>query len=531
MYDLILRRGRIIDGTGAAWFEGDVAIKGDRIAAMGNLREAKATREVQLNGEVIAPGFIDIHTHSDLPLLVNPRAEAKIRQGVTTEVVGNCGSSYAPLMGDAADSVLPNLKKHGLDLTWSSMRGYLDRMEEGRPAQNVAALIGLGVVRRGVVGSDDRPPTADELNRMKEVIAQAMAEGAFGISSGLIYPPGSFAKVDELVELSKVVHEYGGFYATHMRNEADHVIEAVAEAIEIGERSGAPVQISHHKALGPANWGKVRTTVGMMEDARRRGLEVTMDQYPYTASSTSLSTLLPQWAHDGGREALLARLRDPETRSRLTVESERIVQRSRGGWDKVFLAGLSPEYAHLEGVHLLEAARLLGRAPVDCAFDLLLAHGGNVRMVAFGMSEEDVRYVMQHPLTMIASDGNAIAPYGTLGEGRPHPRSYGTFVRVLGRYVREDGVLALEEAVRKMTSLPARKLGLWDRGILRPGMAADIVVFDPGSVRDQAEFNDPHRYAAGVKLVIVNGVPVVEEGEHTGAGPGRALRRGQGVTA
>lgn len=520
-----MRGGRIVDGTGAAWFEGDVAFRGDRIAAMGDLRDAKATRVVDVAGAVVAPGSIDIHTHSDLPILVNPRAEAKIRQGVTTEVVGNCGSSFAPIVGGAEASLEGNLAKHGLKLTWRSMGEYLDRVEAGRPAQNVAALIGLGLVRRGVVGSDDRPPTDSELDEMKRVIAQAMEEGAFGISSGLIYPPGSFARTNELVELARVAAQYGGIYATHMRNEADHVIESVAEAIEVGERSGVRVQISHHKALGPDNWGKVRTTVQMIEEARERGVEVTMDQYPYTASSTSLSTVLPLWAHDGGQAALLERLRDPETRTRIAEQSEGIVQRSRGGWDKIFLASLgSLELSHLEGKNLMEAAAILGRAPVETAMDLLLQTGNNVRMVAFGMSEEDVRFVMSHPLTMIASDGSAIAPYGTLGEGRPHPRSYGTFVRVLGHYVREERVLTLEDAVRKMTSLPARKLGLWDRGILRPGMAADVVVFDPKTVQEKADFINPHRYAAGINHVYVGGVAVVEAGEHTGAGPGRALR-------
>lgn len=527
MLDLILRGGRIFDGTGAAWFRGDVGISGDQIVAMGNLRDCKAARIIDVDGAAIAPGFIDIHTHSDVALMVNPRGESKIRQGVTTEVVGNCGGSFAPLAGPGVEWIAEDLREIDLALTWRSMKEYLDRVDEAKPALNVAALIGLGLIRADVVGMDDRPATPAEMQAMQALIAQAMQEGAFGVSSGLIYAPGSFAGTAELAEMARVAAQHGGIYATHMRYESDRVVDGVAEAIAIGEGSGAAVQISHHKAVGPDNWGKVRETMALIEAARTRGVDVTVDQYPYTASATGLSAIAPNWAHDGGTEAFLARLRDPESRARVREACEQENMKTRKGWDKVYLswAGV-PALAHLEGKHLEEIGAIMGLAPVDAALEIILASHAAASQIAFGMCEEDICFVMRHPLTMTGSDAGVKAPYGTLGKGKPHPRAYGTFARVLGRYVREQGVMPLEEAVRKMTSLPARKLGLWDRGILRPGMKADVTVFQPESIIDRATFAEPHQYAAGVPYVIVNGVVVVEQGEHTGAGPGRALRRG-----
>jgi len=525
VFDLILRGGRIIDGTGAAWCRGDVGIEGDRIAAMGNLKDSQAARVIDVQGAAVAPGFIDIHTHSDISLMVNPRGESKIRQGITTEVVGNCGASFAPLSSRGIEWVADDLREGEMELTWRTMKEYLDQVDAAKPSHNIAGLIGLGLIRRNVVGADDRPATPQEMEGMRAEIARAMEEGAFGISSGLIYAPGSFADTDELVEMAKVAARYGGIYATHMRYESDRVIEGVAEAIAIGERSGASVQISHHKAVGPDNWGKVRQTMAMIEEARRRGVDVTVDQYPYTASATGLSSTAPNWAHDGGTEALLARLRDPAARARIRKEAEEHCLRVRKGWDKVYIswAGV-PELAHIEGKNLEEIGAIMGMAPVDAALEIILASKSTASMIAFGMCEEDIRFVMQHPLTMTGSDAEAKAPYGVLGKGKPHPRAYGTFPRVLGRYVREQGVMPLEEAIRKMTSLPARKLGLWDRGVLRPGMKADITVFHPETVIDQATFTEPHQFPVGIPWVIVGGVPVIDQGEHTGAGPGRALR-------
>lgn len=526
MFDLILRGGRIIDGTGAAWCRGDVAIVGDHIAAMGDLRNSRAARVIDVDGAVIAPGFIDIHTHSDLSLLVEPKGESKVRQGVTTEVVGNCGGSYAPLTDAGLRWTQEDLREYDLAPLWRSMKGYLDEVDAVRPSINLACLIGLGLIRANVVGLEDRPATPAELDGMRTLIAEAMEDGAFGISSGLIYAPGSFAGMDELVEMAKVAARYGGIYATHMRHESDQVGEGVAEAIAIGERSGASVQISHHKAVGQDNWGKVRETMAMMEAARLRGVDVTCDQYPYTASATGLSAIAPNWAHDGGTEAFLARLRNPETRARIAAEADAENRQTRKGWEKVYLSWAgTPELTHLEGKHLAEIGAIMGKAPVEAAIEILLASHSAASQVAFGMCEEDICFVMRHPLTMVGSDAGAKAPYGPLSKGKPHPRAYGTFARVLGRYVREQGVLPLEEAVRKMTSLPARKLGLWDRGVLRPSLKADITVFHSEKVIDQATFTEPHQYAAGVPYVIVGGVPVVEQGEHTGESPGRALRR------
>jgi N-acyl-D-amino-acid deacylase len=526
MLDLILRGGRIIDGTGSAWFFGDVGIQGDTIVALGDLRSMQAARVIDVAGAVVAPGFVDIHTHSDLSLLVNPRGESKIRQGVTTEVVGNCGISYAPLAGTAADFIAADMAEYQLPLTWRSMSEYMDELQGARPSLNVAVLIGLGLIRRGVVGDDDRPATPEEMDAMRALVAAGMADGAFGISSGLIYAPGCFADTAELTEMAKVAHQYGGFYATHMRNESDKLTEAVAEAIAIGEGSGAPVEISHHKAVGVLNWGKVKDSLALIEEARSRGVDVTCDQYPYTASATGLAESIPMWAHDGGREALLARLSDPVTRARIAQEAHDETMTLRKGWDKLILTSAgTPKYQHLEGKDFDQIGLILGLAPVEAMIEIVLASGATAGRVGFGMCEEDVAYVMRHPLTMIGSDGNAIAPYGLLSHGKPHPRSYGTFARVLGRYVRDLKVLPLEEAVRKMTSLPCRKLGLWDRGILRPGMKADITVFDPDTVADRADFVNPHQYADGVAYVIVNGTVVIDGGEHTGAHTGTVLRK------
>jgi len=526
--DILIRNGLVVDGTGNPWFRADVGIDGGRIAKVGRLGSAGAETVLDAGGLLVAPGFIDMHSHSDLALTVNPRAESKIRQGVTTEVIGNCGFSAAPAGRDYAEYlrkyVGPLLGVVDIDLEWETFGEYLNRLE-GRTAVNVAPLVGHGAVRINTMGFEDRPPTADEMAEMKAFVARAMDEGAQGLSSGLIYPPGCYADTQELIELCRVVAGHGGIYASHIRGEGATLLKALGEAIEIGERAGLPVEVSHHKATGRENWGRVERTLEMMAEARSRGVDITCDQYPYVAGSTGLGSLLPAWAHEGGRERLLERIRDPKTR-------EDIKRAMRGGsfgvdspgWDSILIS-TCPRNRDLEGKNLAEIAGARRADPYETVFDILLEGEGAASMIVFSMCEEDVRRVMRSPLTMVGTDGTAAAPYGPLGLGKPHPRWYGTFPRILGRYVREEGVLSLEEAVRKMTSLPAQKLGLHDRGLIREGMHADITVFDPTEVSDRATFAQPHQYPQGIEYVFVNGRVVVERGEHTGALPGRVLRR------
>jgi len=482
-----------------------------------------ADRTINAGSLVISPGFIDIHSHSDYTLLVNPRAESKVRQGVTTEVVGNCGSSAAPVRRNYREylekRVTPLLGGATLSYDWTSVGDYLERLDRERVALNVVSYVGHGTVRIDVMGFDDREPTRKELRGMEELVEEAMQDGAIGLSSGLVYSPGCYAKTDELVSLARVAARHGGIYASHIRDEGDALMESVNEAIEIGERGGVPVEIAHHKATLPRNFGKVKESLRVMEEARGRGVDVTCDQYPYVAGSSGLTYLLPHWSLEGGTEKLLERLRDPVMRAKIRADME-----GKGpGWDNVLLA-YCQKNRELDGKSIAEVAKARRVDPYDAVFDILLGNETAVTIVLFTMSEEDVETVMRSPLMMVGSDGRAVAPYGPLSAGKPHPRYYGTFVRVLGRYVREKKILTLESAIRKMTSLPARRLGILDRGLVKEGMWADLTLFAHRSVADRATFTEPHQYASGVAYVIVNGEVVVEKGEHTGAGPGRALR-------
>jgi N-acyl-D-amino-acid deacylase len=522
MYDLLIKEARIVDGTGAPFFSGDLGVIGDHIAQVGRLK-GKARRVVAAAGQVLAPGFIDIHSHSDSAYLVNPLGESKVRQGVTTEVMGQCGFSLAPVSGLAVDELQKELREYGLELSWRRMGEYLERLREVRPAVNLATVVGHGTIRGSVMSHEPRPPTGEELERMRRLLRDALAEGAFGLSTGLIYPPGAFAQTEELVALARELAPFGGIYFTHMRNEGDRLLEAIGEAVRIGEEAGVPVEIAHLKVGGEKNWGKGKEALSAIWEARGRGVDVTCDQYPYTATSTGLSSILPRWAHAGGPEQLLARLQDPETRACLAAECVPS-QDAWSGWERVLISSVKTETnKKWEGKNLAEIAQGRAQTPIEAAFDLLVEEELKVDMIRFGLSEDDVRTIMRHPWVMVGSDGSALAPYGILGKGKPHPRNYGTFPRVLGHYVREEGVLGLETAVSKMTGLPAWRLGLWDRGLLRPGFWADLVLFDPERIRDMATFADPHRYPEGIELVVVNGVVTVEGGEHTGARAGQVL--------
>lgn len=521
--DLIIRNGRIFDGTGSPWFGGDIGIRDGRIVEVGNLGGQTAGAEINAAGRAVAPGFIDIHSHSDIALLANPRAESKVRQGVTTEVIGQCGYSVAPLLGEVLEDRRQAVESYDLKLTWRTMKEYLQVMQSSGPSVNVVALTGHGTLRRGVVGTADRPAEPGEIEQMQQLLRESLLEGSWGFSTGLIYPPGAFAGTDELIAVSRVLAEIGGTYMSHIRGEGDTLLESVAEAIRIGEEAGVPVQISHHKAIGRTNWGKVKSSLAMIDSARQRGVEVTCDQYPYVATSTGLSAILPNWVHDGGAKAVLSRLRDSAIRARIKAELDPDRER-RGGWQQVVISSVRSEVnREIEGRNLADIALMRGTSPAEAAFDLLVEEELDVGMIGFGMCEEDVVTVMTHPVTMIGSDGSSLAPYGRLGQGKPHPRNYGTFPRVLGKYVREEKVLSLEEAIRKMTAAPARKLGLWDRGLIRPGMAGDLTIFDPETVQDMATFTEPHRYPRGIEYVVVNGQVVIDQGEHTGARAGRVL--------
>jgi N-acyl-D-amino-acid deacylase len=525
VYDLIVRNGKVYDGTGAPWVRADVGVIGDRIAAIGNLRRAHALRSIDAEGLCVSPGFIDIHSHSDITVLVNPKAESKIRQGVTTEVVGQCGSSPAPINDRSRPLAEAMAREYGIEFPWSTMAEYAAAVSAAGPSVNIVPVVGHSAIRAAVMGMDRRPPTAEELGEMMHLVRLAMEDGARGFSSGLIYPPSSYADSDELASICGVVAMYDGIYMTHMRNESEGLLESVDETLAVGRQSGVRIQISHHKAVGRPNWGLQRESLRRMEAARARGVDVTADQYPYLASSTGLSSVIPAWAHEGGPAKMLQRIADPEISVRLRREIEAAHAARGAEWSDLFISSVSvPELKQWEGMNIAEIAAARAVDPVTAVFDLLLG-GKYVGQVRFGMCEEDVREIMAHPLVMIGSDGSCLATYGPLSAGKPHPRNYGTFVRVLGKYVREDGVLRLAEALRKMTSLPASRMRLEDRGILRPGFAADVTVFDADQVGERATYVDPHQYAAGIKAVVVNGRVTVEDGEHTGAGAGRVLVR------
>jgi len=499
-YDLVIRGGRVVDGSGNPWHRADVAIRGDTIVAVKPAIETGGARVLEARGQIVCPGFIDLHTHARRAIFDLPSADNYVRQGVTTLLEGNDG-----------DSVLP-------------VREFLDRVSATRPAVNVGTFIGQGSVREEVVGRADRAATPEELERMKALVLQGMLEGAFGLSTGLAYVPGTFTPTEEVVELAKAAGASGGIYITHMRNESSKVIESVRETIAIAEKASLPGQITHHKVSGPRNWGKSVETLALVAEARSRGVDVTMDQYPYTASRTGISTLFPSWALEGNREERAARLKDPATRGRIRKAVIDNLRGDRaGGNPKNVVISFSDADRTLEGKSLADLARERGRKPtVENAADVVLEiveKGGTTRAIYHVMGEADVERILRDPLTMIASDGEVVI----FGEAAPHPRSYGTFARVLSAYVREKKVLRLEEAVRKMTSAPAQRIGLVGRGLLRAGMKADIAVFDPATVRDRSTYEKPHQYSEGFSAVLVNGEIVYEEGRMTGARPGRAL--------
>jgi N-acyl-D-amino-acid deacylase len=537
MLDILIKNGVVVDGTGKPAFKADVGIAAGRIAVVAETVEQEAKRTIRAQGLTLAPGFIDPHTHSDLTLLVNPRAESKIRQGVTTEVIGNCGGSPAPLLGAAVEEARAEAKSLGLDVTWASMAEYLERLRKPGIAVNVVPLVGHNTVRGAVLGFDDVQPTLEQQAEMEQLVAQAMEQGARGLSTGLFYPPGFYARIEEVIGLARVAARRGGIYATHVRSETNRLFEAVAEAIEIGKQAEIRVQISHVKLEGYRNWEGADQLLAMLEDACSRGVRVGCDQYPYTAGVSWLAYILPYWAQAGGARAVGQRLSDPEVRTRLRKdwEENRAEWEDRGGmrdWTDLLITDCAPslppphwggQRGDVQGKNIAEIAADEGKDPLETALDLIVISEGQVECVCFGQLEDNVRVLMRHPLVVVGSDGDALAPYGVLAQGRPHPRYYGTFPRVLGCYVREEKVLSLEEAVKKMTSVTAERFGLSDRGVIREGAWADLVLFDAQTVADRATYTDPHQYPEGIPTVVVNGVAVIDQYEHTGALPGQVL--------
>lgn len=522
MLDLLITHGDLLDGTGRPAYRADVAVAGDRIVEIGRLAGAQAATVLDARGCVVTPGFVDVHSHADFVLPLLPDADSLIRQGITTLVVGQCGSSPVPLSPATRAEAIAAMETEDLPLPWerwSTFASYLDTLRDLGTAPNVVPLVGQGTVRAAVMGHTAAPPDGAQIARMQAEVVAAMEAGAVGVSTGLIYPPGSYATVDELIEVVRPAGRRGGFYFSHIRGEGETLLEAIDEAIQIGRQTGASVQISHLKAAGRANWSKAPAALALIDAARAEGLDVTADMYPYPASNTGLTSLLPDAAMEGGKAATLGRLADPTARAALI---DALRDRRSAGWEGIIISD-SPRWREIEGRSIAELADAAGQEPAAWVCDALLATGLDVSIILFSMDEENVAAQMRHPAVMFGTDSSGRSVTGPLSRGVPHPRNYGTYPRVLGHYVRERRVLSLAEAVHKMTGLPAARLRWRDRGLLRPGYAADLVVFDPATVIDRATYRDPHRYPDGIHQVVVNGRPVVRNGAQTGARPGRIL--------
>ncbi|MDF2571403.1 MAG: amidohydrolase 3 [Sporomusa sp.] len=539
MFDLKITNGLILDGSGNAAFTGDIGIIKDKIAAIGDLREQESVQTINANGNMVAPGFIDMHTHSDLSFKYDRRANSKLHSGVTTEVVGNCGICVAPvceknrqLLIDYLGTRLIGSIPVNLELPWTSFKEYLNWFDENPPSINLAPLLGQGAVRIAVMGFAKGMPNSAELKDMQQITDTAMAEGALGLSSGLVYLPGEYSSKEEIAELCKMMLPYQGFYATHMRTESDGIMDAIDEALWIGGTAGVPVHISHLKLLSQNMLGKTDLVLERMAQAERSGIEVSYDIYPYTAGLTSLSACLPPWIFEGGVTKMIERLQEQSVRSRIRKEIAEGLPgwqnfvKSAGGWEKFFVSSVrSEENKHLEGKFIPEIGEMQGKDPYDAAFDLLIAENGRVQMNYYAMLEEDVMTFLRQPQAMIGSDAMSLSTEGIMSFGKPHPRAFGTPTRFLGRYVREKKILSFEEAVKKMTSLPAKRLGLKARGLIKEDYYADIVIFNPDTVQDKATYTDPKQYSQGIENVIVNGQVVVDHGLQAEVYAGKVLGR------
>jgi N-acyl-D-amino-acid deacylase len=529
-FDLVITNGHIIDGTGSPWYSGDVGIKDGKIAAIGNLAGAARTRTIDAQGKVVAPGFIDMLGQSEMTILVDPRLPSKIYQGITTEITGE-GGSAAPLNDAIIKADQSGYDHYHITPDWRTFRQYFARLDKQGMGINLASYVGATQVRRMVLGDDDKQPTPQQLQQMKDLVRQAMRDGAVGLSTALEYAPAPYAKTDELIALASEASEFGGIYATHMRNESDSVIEAIDEALQIGKQAHIPVEIWHLKVAGKSNWGRMPEVVAKIDAARKQGMDVSANTYAYTAWFNSMSAFIPPWAHDGGDAKLIERLKDPATRARIRKDLNTPSKDWDNEWQEIpgpeaVLIGVveNPKLLPLQGKRLSEVAKLWNEDPMDALFDLLIQDNAATGVAVFGMSEPDVVLALQQPWVSIDNDSSGTSPEGILGEEHPHPRAYGTFPRILRKYVREEHKLTLEDAIRKFSALPAQRMRFTDRGVLKKGMWADVVIFDPNTVKDVATFENPNQLSQGMEYVMVNGVPVIDQGKMTGARPGQVLR-------
>jgi N-acyl-D-amino-acid deacylase len=528
-YDIVITNGHIIDGTGSPWYSGDIGIRDGKIAAIGNLSAAQRARTLDVHGKVVAPGFIDMLGQSELTILVNPRLPSKIYQGITTEITGE-GGSVAPLNDAIIQAERPRYDHYHITPDWRTLRQYFARLEKQGMGINLATYVGATQVRRMVLGEENRQPTPEQLGQMKALVLEAMHDGAVGVSTSLIYAPAPFAKTEELIALAAEASRFGGIYATHMRDESGSIIPAIDEALRIGREANIPVEIWHIKVAGKQNWGRMPEVVAKINGARANGADVAADTYAYPAWSNDFSAIVPPWVHEGGSAKMVERLKDPALRARIRKE----MTTPSTDWDNEWttLPGpqsimislvRNPALRDLQGKTLDVIAKQWNKDPIDAIFDLLI-QDPTAEIVGFGMSEPDIVLALQQPWVSFDNDSGGTSPEGILGEEHPHPRAYGTFPRILRKYVREDKVLTLEDAIRKFSALPAQRMRLIDRGVLKEGLWADVVVFDPATVRDLATFENPNQLSQGMEYVLVNGVPVIDQGKQTGALPGKVLR-------
>ncbi len=529
-FDVVITNGHIIDGTGSPWYSGDVGIRDGHIAAIGNLSAGARKRTIDAQGKVVAPGFIDMLGQSDITILVDPRLPSKIYQGITTEITGE-GGSVAPLNDAIIAADRAGYEHYKIDPDWRTFRQYFARLEKQGMGINLASFVGATQVRRIVLGDADVQPTPEQLERMKGLVRDAMRDGTVGVSTALMYAPAPYAKTEELIALASEASKFDGIYATHMRNESDSVLEAIDEAVRIGREAHIPVEIWHFKVAGKSNFGKMPELIARVNQARAAGVDVEADTYAYTAWFNSMSAFVPAWAHDGGDAKLIERLKDPATRARIRKDMETPSEDWDNEWDEItgpqdVMIGVvqTPELKKFQGKRLSEVAKALNEDPQDALFDILIQDKAFTECAVFGMSEPDVALALQQPWVSVDNDASGSSPEGLLGEEHPHPRAYGTFPRILRKYVREEKKLTLEDAIRKFSAQPAQRMRLTDRGVLKQGMWADVVVFDPETVRDVATYDDPNRLSEGMQYVLVNGVPVIENGKMTGALPGKVLR-------
>jgi dihydroorotase/N-acyl-D-amino-acid deacylase len=528
-FDIVITNGHIIDGTGSPWYSGDLGIRDGKVTAIGNLSASPRKRTIDTAGKVVAPGFIDMLGQSEYTILVDPRLPSKIFQGITTEITGE-GNSIAPLNDAIIQSDRSDYEHYHITPDWRNFRQYFARLEKQGMGINLASYVGATQVRRMVLGDDNRQPTPQQLDQMKSLVGDAMKDGTVGVSAALEYAPAPFAKTEELIALAAEGGKFGGIYSTHMRNESDSVLDAIDEALRIGREAHVPVEIWHLKVAGKNNWGRMPEVVAKINAARASGTDVTADTYAYTAWFNDFSAFIPPWAHDGGTAKLVERLKDPATREHIRKDMLTPSRDWDNEWQEIpgpeaVMIGVvqNPKLLPLQGMRLSEIAKLWGKDPIDTLFDFLIKDP-SAGVAVFGMSQPDVTLALQQPWVSIDNDSSGTSPEGILGQEHPHPRAYGTFPRVLRKYVREERVLTLEDAIRKMSALPAQRLRLTDRGVLKAGLWADIVIFDPATIRDLATFDNPNQLSEGMEYVLVNGIPVIDHAKMTGALPGKVLR-------